>query len=284
MPTFSVITVCFNEASHIRETLDSIVGQTFTSFELIVVDGGSTDGTKDIISQYAGHISWWCSEPDRGTYHAMNKGVEHATGDYVIFMNGGDCFHDNNVLAAISRHLSADVIEGVALRKDNSEPLRHSDPDIAHKLLTDGISHQSAFIRRELLQKYPYDEQYKIVADWKFWLLTLLRDRRSFLFLDDVVVADTDMTGITYSGFAQNLKERSLVLDELKSDKILGLMAGVMQDYDYLTHNTLVQYAAYLDRHSPRGYQLVRKIAKRVVKFHFLLPISLIAGDMFIGS
>ena len=266
MPTFSIITVCYNEAAHIRETLESIVSQTCKDYEWIVVDGGSTDGTKDILEQYADHFAWWCSEPDKGIYNGMNKGVAHATGEYVIFMNGGDIFHDSEVLAAISQAgLDTDVIEGLAVRMDNGETLRHHDPDLAHKLLTDGISHQSAFTRRELLVKYPYDERYKIVADWKFWLQTLLRDRCSFKFLD-IIVADTDMTGVTYNRFSQNLQERTRVLEELKSDEVLGLLAGVFQEYDYLTHNTLVQYAAFLDQHSPKGYQLVRKIAKRVVK------------------
>ena len=267
MPTFSVITVCYNEASHIRETLDSIVGQTCADYELIVVDGGSTDGTRAIIEQYAAHIAWWCSEPDEGIYNAMNKGVRHATGEYVLFMNGGDSFHATTVLDDLVRQgLDADVIEGHAERKDNHALLRQPDDDLLHKLLTDGLSHQSALIRRALLLQYPYDERYKIVADWKFWLQTLIADHRSYRFTD-VIVADIDMTGTTYALFQQNLQERDAVLKELLSDNSIGYLATVLRDYNYLTHNTLVQYAVWLDGHSPRGYQFVRKIAKRVVRY-----------------
>lgn len=266
MPTFSVITVCYNEAANIKETLDSIVRQTSRDYEWIVVDGGSTDGTKEILEQYASHFAWWCSEPDKGTYNAMNKGVKHATGEYLIFMNGGDCFHDEHVLEAVSDHLSADIVEGQALRKDNRQLLHQHDADIIRQLLVDGINHQSVFIRRKLLLHYPYDEKYKIVADWKFWLQTLLRDRCSYAQVA-IPVADIDMTGMTYSQFATNLKERDEVLAELRSDDVLSPIAGVLREYNYMTHNTLVQYATYLDQYSPKGYQLVRKIAKRVVKF-----------------
>lgn len=267
MPKFSIITVCYNEAAHIRETLDSIVNQTFKDFELIVVDGGSTDGTKNIIVQYEKYITWWCSEPDRGTYNGMNKGVSHATGKYVIFMNGGDCFHSNNVLENVyNLNCKADVIEGITVVKGTNKPLRVNDDDLIHKLLTDGISHQSSFTRLELLKEYPFDENFKIVADWKFWLQILLCNHYSYQFLN-ITVADIDMTGVTYSQFQKNLQERDEVLNQLQSNPVVSSIAGILRDYNYLTHNTLVQYAVYLDKNSPIGYQLVRKIAKRVVKW-----------------
>ena len=266
MPTFSIITVCYNEAAHIRETLDSIVRQTCKDYELIVVDGGSTDGTKDILEQYASHFAWWCSEPDKGIYNGMNKGVAHATGEYVIFMNGGDKFYSGDVLTAITPYLTADIVEGQALRMDNHVRLHQHDEDILRHLLVDGISHQSAFIRRFLLQKYPYDEQYKIVADWKFWLQTLLRDNCSYKQVE-IPVADVDMTGLTYNQFAKNLKERDEVLAEFHTDEILAPLSGILRDYNYLTHNTLVQYATYLDKNCRWGYELVRKIAKRIVRW-----------------
>ncbi len=267
MPKISVITVCRNEAATIRKTLDSIVCQTFRDYELIVVDGGSTDGTKEIIEEYASKIDWWISEPDGGIYNAMNKGVAHACGDYVIFMNGGDCFHAATTMQdVVDRGMTADIIEGYALNGVSHSRLREPSADIVDRLLTDGISHQSTFTRRELLERNHFDERYKIVADWKLWLQTLVRDRNTYQFVG-VDVADIDMTGVTYSQFRQNLQERDQVLAELAADPSIGHMAVMMREYNYLTHNTLVQYAVWLDRHSPRGYSLVRKIAKRVVRW-----------------
>ena len=182
-------------------------------------------------------------------------------------MNGGDCFHSNNVLENVyNLNCKADVIEGITVVKGTNKPLRVNDDDLIHKLLTDGISHQSSFTRLELLKEYPFDENFKIVADWKFWLQILLCNHYSYQFLN-ITVADIDMTGVTYSQFQKNLQERDEVLNQLQSNPVVSSIAGILRDYNYLTHNTLVQYAVYLDKNSPIGYQLVRKIAKRVVKW-----------------
>lgn len=266
MPRYSIITVCYNEIAHIRDTLDSIKNQTFKDFEMIVIDGGSTDGTRDVILQYQPYLKWWCSEPDNGIYHAMNKGVSHASGEYVIFMNGGDCFHSGDVLERMERaHVWADIVEGQALRADTKELIRNQQADLLHKLLSDGISHQSTFIRRSLFDVYRYDENYRIASDWKFWLQTIAGEGCSYQYVD-FAVADIDTAGITYSQFARNLRERDAILEELSSSPKLSFYAFVFRQYNYLTHNALVQYAMYLDRNSRFGYSLVRKIAKRVVR------------------
>jgi len=267
MPTFSIITVCYNEAAHIRETLDSIICQTCKDYELIVVDGGSTDGTKNILEQYADHFVWWCSEPDKGIYNGMNKGVSHATGEYVIFMNGGDCFHDEHVLNQVMRHgLTADIMEGNAVNKNTQQPIRQHIDNLEIQLITDCLSHQSTFIRRYLLNKFPYDERYKIAADWKFWLQTLLNDKHSYEFLSDIVVADMDVTGITYSQLDRNKRERNEILAEFLPSGFATPLISILNEHHELTHNILVNYAIYLDQYSPKSYQLLRKIAKRLVK------------------
>lgn len=266
MPRFSIITVCYNEVDHIRETLDSVVNQTCHNFEFIVVDGGSTDGTREIIEQYANQITWWCSEPDKGIYNAMNKGVKHATGEYVIFMNGGDCFHSENVLQDIlATGSNADIIEGYCLKKGTNEYLRKNEQDVARRILTDTLSHQSSFIRRQLLLAYPYDEHYKIVSDWKFWIEAILCHNCSFQFVE-IVVSDMDMNGRTFGSYELNLKERKLALADFRNDAKIGSLINVFSDYNELMHDPIVNYACYLSENSKFGYNLVRKIAKRVVK------------------
>ena len=94
----SVITVVFNDVTHIRETMESFFSQTWEEKEYIVIDGGSTDGTVDIIREYGDQLAFWCSETDAGIYDAMNKGIEHATGDWINFLNSGDLFANKNVL------------------------------------------------------------------------------------------------------------------------------------------------------------------------------------------
>ena len=262
MPIFSIITVSYNEVASIRQTLDSIVNQTFKDFELIVVDGGSTDGTKEIIAQYNGLISWWCSEPDKGIYNAMNKGIAHATGKYVNFMNAGDSFFNNDVLQHVyDSRLCPDVIEGHVVRTDSKT--RHKDvyEDLYVHLFSDTLSHQGTFIRRELLVSHPYDEKYKIVSDWKFWIETLILEERSYAFLD-LDIAYYDISGISSTYPQKIAKEREEVIQEL----FTPYMQKFIHSYNSAYELPLVKYAVYLDKHWHKGYEIVRKIAKRVVK------------------
>ena len=104
---YSIITINYNNSEGLKRTIKSVISQTSKDFEYIIIDGGSTDGSVDIIKQYATHIRYWISEKDKGVYNAMNKGVAQAHGDYCIFMNSGDCFHSSDVLD-IGKH--ADII------------------------------------------------------------------------------------------------------------------------------------------------------------------------------
>ncbi|RHJ54940.1 glycosyltransferase family 2 protein [Bacteroides sp. AM10-21B] len=97
----SVVTVCYNAADTIERTMLSVLNQTYHDIEYIIIDGGSTDGTVDIIRKYADKIAYWVSEPDKGIYDAMNKGIKVATGEWINFMNAGDIFCDKNVLTNI---------------------------------------------------------------------------------------------------------------------------------------------------------------------------------------
>ena len=96
---FSVITINYNHKEGLIHTIKSVLCQTCTDFEYIIIDGGSTDGSAEVIKEYDKAIAYWVSEKDNGVYHAMNKGVAQAHGDYLIFMNSGDCFHSSDVLS-----------------------------------------------------------------------------------------------------------------------------------------------------------------------------------------
>ena len=97
----SVVTVCYNAADCIEHTMLSVLNQSYPDIEYIVIDGGSTDGTVDIIKKYADRLAYWVSEPDKGIYDAMNKGIAAASGSYINFMNAGDTFASDSVLAEI---------------------------------------------------------------------------------------------------------------------------------------------------------------------------------------
>ena len=109
--TFSVVTVSFNCAGLIAKTIESVLRQDYASLEYIVIDGGSTDGTAEIIREYQDRLAYWCSEPDGGIYQGMNKGIQQAQGDWIIFMNAGDTFADDHVLTQIASY--ADKVKGM---------------------------------------------------------------------------------------------------------------------------------------------------------------------------
>lgn len=111
----SIITVCFNAVGVIEKTILSVISQTYNDVEYIIIDGGSTDGTLDIVKKYENYIAYWISEPDSGIYNAMNKGVKYATGLYCNFMNAGDFFINEKVLENIfTSNRNEDLISGIA--------------------------------------------------------------------------------------------------------------------------------------------------------------------------
>lgn len=221
---YSVITINYNNCEGLRHTIESVVGQTYKDYEYIIIDGGSTDGSSEIIKEYSEKIDFWVSEKDRGIYHAMNKGVTHAHGDYCIFMNSGDCFYDNFVLKKLSgNHNSEDVIVGkVAIDKDDniiSPPPSTGELTFYH-LYSGAIPHQGSFIKTELLRKYPYDEDLKISSDWKFFIQTLILDNCSIWFMD-IFVARYDINGISSSNPQLMREEKDYVLSELFPPRVL---------------------------------------------------------------
>ena len=109
---YSIITINFNNREGLERTIKSVITQTCQDFEYIIIDGGSTDGSIDIIKKYANKIHYWVSEPDNGIYHAMNKGVQFAHGEYLNFMNSGDFFIDIEVLSDLFPFLNNDIITG----------------------------------------------------------------------------------------------------------------------------------------------------------------------------
>ena len=126
----SVITVVYNDAKNIRQTMESFFSQTWEEKEYIVVDGGSTDGTAEIIKEYADRLAWWCSEKDKGIYDAMNKGIQHATGDWINILNCGDAYCSEKSLGDAINNCdvdNADVIYGNSIRLQ----LGHTINDIA---------------------------------------------------------------------------------------------------------------------------------------------------------
>lgn len=171
---FSIITINYNNKIGLEKTILSVLSQNYENYEYIIVDGGSTDGSQEIIEHYKEQISWWCSEPDKGVYNAMNKGIDHATGDYVNFMNSGDVFYDEHVLTNIvTAKPTADVIYGDWMRwySNSIQTFMKAPQKISLSFFYrgDNICHQAMLVRREVHCEQRYNEVYKILADWDLW-------------------------------------------------------------------------------------------------------------------
>lgn len=212
MPEFSIITVCFNEAQRIELTCQSIVNQTFQEFEWIVIDGGSTDGTLDILKRYAPRMTYFASEPDRGIYHAMNKGIAQAHGEYLLFLNGGDYLHEPETLAKVFAHehpLEKDIYYGDLMLERDGVSERYaidfSNPYATFAKRT--FPHQATFIKRELFETYgTHDESFKISADLEFFLRVFVsnpkRKQHRIGYLPFVVSVYENARGLSSSNLA----------------------------------------------------------------------------------
>lgn len=170
-PTLTIITVCFNIKNEIERTCKSIVNQTWQDFEWIVVDGGSTDGTVDILKKYTDRINILISEPDKGIYNAMNKGIKLAHGKWLNFMNGGDCLAYDDVLEKVFKYTHySSILQGKEERYSHKNKLDHIfslDVQIdKFFFLRTSLAHQSMFFQKKLFDIYGlYDENYQYCAD-----------------------------------------------------------------------------------------------------------------------
>ena len=175
-PKITIVTASFNSEKTIRQTIESVVYQTYLNIEYIVIDGGSTDGTVDIIKEYKDKIAFWISEPDKGVYDAFNKGVQHASGEYVQFLGSDDCLYEKSTIEKVVHELSNGEIDilsaGVWVVDDNTKQEFFVDGTKAENENYDYtmIPHQGMFARRDLLLRYPFDTSYCIAADYLFFL------------------------------------------------------------------------------------------------------------------
>lgn len=216
----SIITVNYNDAIGLERTIKSVISQTYHDFEFIIIDGGSTDESVEVIRKYEEHIDYWVSEHDGGIYCGMNKGLHQAQGEYVNFMNGGDCFYSPQVLEQIfSLGIETDIITGTHV--GSPHPNIGKNGVTMYDLCTGAIDHQASFIKREVALRHPYDEKYKIVSDWKFFIEALIIDNCTFYYTDTIVV-NVDMSGISNSNKVLNDQEREAVLNELLPERILA--------------------------------------------------------------
>jgi len=195
-PSVSVITVVYNGAGTLDKTIRSVRAQEGVSLEYIVVDGGSDDGTLDIIAGCRDDITAWVSEPDQGIYDAMNKGVRLAAMDWLVFMNAGDVFRNENIVAKAMKFSSdADLIYGSCAYDVEGITQGMSAKPIEDIWKGMPFSHQALFVRRDLLLRHPFDINLKIAADYEF-IAAMYKDGRRFVDCGELI-AVMDATGVS---------------------------------------------------------------------------------------
>lgn len=256
---YSIITVNYNNCEGLRRTIESVVAQSFRDFEFIVIDGGSTDGSTDLLKSNDKHITYWVSEPDSGIYNAMNKGIAHATGEYLNFMNSGDCYFDSDVLQCVNAHHStADIIVGrdyhfnTVLNKGHASILPPRTTMMHFFVAT--LDHQSSFIRRQLFVNNPYREDYRLVSDWIFFTEQCVCNNCEVQTIPDIVCRREE-GGLSEQQHSLNREEISRWLHEF-------LPSGVYADYATLAHldkTSLYRLFSICDDNKKRKW-LVRSI------------------------
>jgi glycosyltransferase involved in cell wall biosynthesis len=198
----TIITINRNNAEGLRKTIESVVSQTCTNFEYIVIDGASTDNSVEVVKEYADKITYWVSEPDKGIYNAMNKGILKANGAYLLFLNSGDWLVDDKVLSDFYQSgFEEDVVSGNMLTdKDGDRSLRESvkKSELTFDLLySDSLPHPATFIKRKLFFDYGlYNEKNRIVSDWEFFLIALVIYNCSYNHFDRIICV-FDLTGLS---------------------------------------------------------------------------------------
>ena len=280
MKKISIITVNYNDLPGLKKTIYSISDQIFQDFELIVIDGGSIDGSKEFIENCK-RIDYWVSEKDSGIYNAMNKGILAAKGEYVIFMNGGDHFYTYNTLETIKNELAdnIDILYGNAIfvQKDKKFQV-----DFPNKLnfsffYTNSLCHQSIFYKRELFDNYLFNEDFKIVSDWEFNIKNICLLNKKYRHINSVICY-YDLNGISNNLKKVDNKERKEILkkhfpafyDDYKISinqltlynnkaEIKDLNSVIIDDKYNISKKRLNQFI-YINQHNTIAFKIIKGI------------------------
>ena len=271
--TLSIITINRNNAAGLIKTMHSVANQFYKDYEYIVVDGASTDKSVEIIrrlSEQFGERLKWISESDGGIYNAMNKGISLASGEYVQFLNSGDCLASNDVTEKMLKELKKNNYPSILygnMLKDMPDGKVIKDKCFAGKdisflgFYTGTLNHSPAYIRKDLFEKYGlYDENLRIVSDWEWYLKAII------LGDEKPVYIDIDVTLFDMHGISETNKE----LDKAERKKVLGelIPQTILTDYDYWAFP--IEQMKRLERH-PWAYRMVWFLERclfKVEKWH----------------
>lgn len=228
-PKISIITVNYNNLEGLQKTIESVSSQTWQAFEHIIIDGGSTDGSVAYIESKSDRFAYWVSEPDKGVYQAMNKGIAQASGDYLLFLNSGDHFFSAKVLEQnhqaikdqVIIYFNLQVVEGnQVFIKEYPELLSFS------YFVKDTLPHPATFIAKVAFEKTNlYNEDFRILSDWKFFLDSICKYNLSYKKIN------TTLSTFYIGGMSSNPANRAIKQGE-KQQVLQQDYAAFVQDLD----------------------------------------------------
>lgn len=209
----TIITVCYNSVNEIENTIQSVISQDYDNVEYLVVDGKSTDGTLEIIRKYSKGISNWLSEKDKGVFDAMNKAIDMATGEWLLFMNAGDSFAESDIISSFFNGVKYDDGVGVVfgdaffLQPDNSLSYYKATPFTKREsgIRDMGICHQAIFTRTSLARRFKFDFSYKYASDYNM-MMNIFKSGYTFSY-NAIPVCIYNLDGISSNNKLSQFKE-----------------------------------------------------------------------------
>lgn len=218
----NIVTINLNNKEGLERTIQSVTSQTFFDIiDYIIIDGGSTDGSKEVIESVKDKLYYWCSEPDKGIFNAMNKAVERLTGDYVLFLNSGDHFSCNNIVQRIFDQLDGtDIVYGneqfcsANYSRTSTYPARLDEGFFRRSALP----HQSTFIKVNLMKAHPYREDVVIAGDWTFFREAIMKYKATYKYVP-MIISHYYTNGISGTHFHTFKKEKNEYYANLKTNE-----------------------------------------------------------------
>ncbi|MGB5417245.1 glycosyltransferase family 2 protein [Algibacter sp.] len=237
-PKISIITVNYNNLEGLKKTVESVTKQTYQEFEYVIIDGGSNDGSEDYIHENSNLFDYWVSEPDKGVYHAMNKGIEQASGEYLLFLNSGDHFFNKKVLKKnIEQVDNYDLVyfNQQVIGKTKTFLKEYPDELSFAYFLKDNLPHQATFINKKLFKTVGlFKEDFKIVADWKFFIDSVCKYNVSYKHVDKTLIM------FYQDGISAQAENNKVIYDE-KQAVLQASYLPFMHDLDdVLKYKTII--------------------------------------------
>ena len=227
----SIITINLNNYKGLQKTIQSVFAQSFTDYEYLIIDGGSTDGSKEYIEEQANKLIYWVSEKDNGVYNAMNKGIVKAKGEYLLFLNSGDYFFNNDVLKhLIENGHDADIVYGnlMVIDQNSVTELKYPEKLSFKYLMAATLPHPASLIKKKLFKSIGiFFEDLRIVSDWAFFIIAIVKYNHSYKYVP-IPITYFHLDGISTD------KKNQKIIEEERAFILKKYFPLLLEDYSEL--------------------------------------------------